>query len=306
MLPKFPNFKKIELSDKKDVENLTSRFPPYSDFNFTSLWAWDTNNERMISKLNENLVVRFTDYETCELFFSFLGNHKIEQTAREIINFANQTKVSPVLCFISEKIAKNLPNSDFSIEEDRDNFDYIFSTSQLSTFRGIKYKTKRHGVNKFLTLYPNAILKYEKSISPILREHIINLLQKWTVRKESNQETDNFGFESEEKALHRILQMGNKNLLIFTCFLNNNLVGFEIDEILLPKYAMSHFCKADISYNSVYDFLNENVAQYLETQNVALWNWEQDLGIENLRKSKMSYCPVNFFKKYKVSLIDNK
>ena len=72
MIPTFPNFKKLEISDKKEVEEYTSNFPPYSDFNFTSLWAWDTNEKRMISKLNGNLVVQFTDYITCEPFFSFL------------------------------------------------------------------------------------------------------------------------------------------------------------------------------------------------------------------------------------------
>ncbi len=52
MLPKFPNFKKIELSDRKDVENITSRFPPYSDFNFSSLWAWDLEGEMGLSILS--------------------------------------------------------------------------------------------------------------------------------------------------------------------------------------------------------------------------------------------------------------
>ncbi len=32
MIPKFPNFKKIELSDRADVEKFTLKYPPYSDF----------------------------------------------------------------------------------------------------------------------------------------------------------------------------------------------------------------------------------------------------------------------------------
>lgn len=306
MIPTFPNFKKLELTDKEEVEKFTSKFPPYSDFNFTSLWIWDTNGERMLSKLNENLVVCFTDYLTGKPVFSFLGTNKIEQTTQSIIDFAKKTKASSVLCFVPEEIAKNLSNSGFYVEEDRDNFDYIFSTSQLSTFRGIKYKTKRHEVNKFLTLYPNVVFKSENSINPILREHIINLLQKWTVKKESNREVENLGFEGENKALHKMLQMENKNLLIFTCFLNDNLIGFEIDELLLPKYAVAHFSKVDTLYRGINDFLNMKLSQYLKNKGAEFCNWEQDLGIENLRKSKMSYCPVNFLKKYKVSLIINK
>lgn len=303
MIPQFPNFKKLELTDKEDVEKFTSKFPPYSDFNFTSLWIWDTNGERMLSKLNENLVVCLTDYLTDELVFSFLGTNKIEHTTQSIIDFTKKTKASPVLCFIPEEIVKNLSNSDFSVEEDRDNFDYIFSTSQLSAFRGTKYKTKRHEVNKFLTLYPNVVFKSENLISPVLREQIISLLQKWTIKKKSNQEVDNLSFEGENKALRKMLEMENKNLRIFTCFLNGNLIGFEIDEILLSKYAVAHFSKVDTSYNGINDFLNMKLSQRLKNEGVEFCNWEQDLGIENLRKSKMSYVPMNFLKKYKVSLI---
>lgn len=41
MIPKFPEFKKLELSNKEEIENFTSKFPPYSDFNFVSMWCWD-------------------------------------------------------------------------------------------------------------------------------------------------------------------------------------------------------------------------------------------------------------------------
>ena len=64
MIPQFPEFKSLELSDKKDIESFTKRFPPYSDFNFVSMWSWDIKEEIRISQLNGNLVVRFTDYLT--------------------------------------------------------------------------------------------------------------------------------------------------------------------------------------------------------------------------------------------------
>lgn len=34
MLPEFPKMKSIELSDREDVEKITKKYPPYSDFNF--------------------------------------------------------------------------------------------------------------------------------------------------------------------------------------------------------------------------------------------------------------------------------
>jgi len=37
-LPLFPEFKKLELSDKEAVEKITHKFPSYSDFNFTKIF----------------------------------------------------------------------------------------------------------------------------------------------------------------------------------------------------------------------------------------------------------------------------
>lgn len=77
MIPKFPKFKHIELIDKEEIEKITQKFPPYSDFNFISMWSWDIKVEMIISKLNNNLVVRFTDYLTGYPFFSFLGDNMV-------------------------------------------------------------------------------------------------------------------------------------------------------------------------------------------------------------------------------------
>jgi len=303
MVPIFPNFKKIELTDEKDIKKFTSEFLPYSDFNFISMWSWDIKGEMCFSQLNGNLVVRFTDYINGDPFYSFLGNNKVNETAKTLIELSEKEGIRPVLELISEESIKKIDDKKFKIEEDRTHFDYIFSTSQLATFVGKKYKTKRNDINKLLTLYPDVVFKFENSISPTLREGIANLSQKWTVKKELNHEADNLSFENEKKALSKILQIESNNLLIFTCFLNNNLLGFEIDEILSNRHSIAHFSKVDTSYNGLNDLLNMRLSQHLKNEGVEFCNWEQDLGIENLKKSKMSYSPIKFFKKYKVSLI---
>src|SRR3989338_5939738 len=108
MIPKFPKFKKLELSDKKDIEKFTSKFPPYSDFNFVSMWSWDIKGEMRISILNENLVVRFTDYITGEPFFSFLGNNKVNETAEALIDLSKKEGLKPMLKLVPELVVQQL------------------------------------------------------------------------------------------------------------------------------------------------------------------------------------------------------
>ncbi len=106
MLPEFPNFKKLELTDKEDVEKITSKFPPYSDFNFISMWSWDTKGEMRISQLNNNFVVRFTDYLTGEPFYSFLGDNKVNETAEALLELSKKEKVMPKLQLLPEESIK--------------------------------------------------------------------------------------------------------------------------------------------------------------------------------------------------------
>jgi hypothetical protein len=259
----------------------------------------------MISKLNDNLIVRLTDYETNEPSFSFLGTNEPERTARELINFAEKFGISPILRFIPEESVAGLKNSNLLVEEDKDNFDYIFSVPKLAELQGIKFKEKRNSVNKFLREHPNATFELKELSSLAVREQILSVLRRWKNKKSLDNKP--FDFKNEELAIDRLLHTAKDHKLITSCvFLGDTMIGFSIDEILPFQYATSHFFKADNSFNGVYDFLNNKVAQYLATQNVTLWNWEQDLGLENLRKSKMSYNPVNFLLKYKVSLTYNK
>ena len=87
MIPDFPSFKNIELTDKEDVDRFTLEHQPYSDFNFISMWSWDIKEKMRISQLNGNLVVLFTDYITGESFCSFLGTHNVNETTEILLNY---------------------------------------------------------------------------------------------------------------------------------------------------------------------------------------------------------------------------
>src|SRR6185295_15686005 len=110
----------------------THQFPPYSDFNFVSMWSWDIKGDMRICQLHGNLVVRFTDYITGEPFYSFLGNHEVNDTARQLLELSKKEGFELALKLVPEESIKHLDNMTFHIVEDRDHFDYIFDTKSLS------------------------------------------------------------------------------------------------------------------------------------------------------------------------------
>ncbi len=89
MINKFPEFKKLELSDKVELEKITRQYLPYSDYHFTQMWIWDNHEPSMLSKLDGNIVIRHSDALTGESFYSFLGSNCLNSTIKTIFDFLN-------------------------------------------------------------------------------------------------------------------------------------------------------------------------------------------------------------------------
>lgn len=302
MIPTFPFFKKVSLDDESDIRGYTNKYKPYSDFNFTSLWSWDTQNERQVSDLNGNLVVYFTDYETNEPFLSFLGENYVNDTTLALINYSKEKKILPSLDLVGEESVRNLDTNKFLVELSEANTDYIFNVSKLAYLEGKKFKSKRNLSRNFL----NNNREVTFNCIPFKEQHCAEILFQLIKNWENNKirEGKSYTLIQEEMSIRRLFAatVSNNNLLLSTVSIDGVIVGFSIDEILLKGYAISHFIKADICYKGVYEFLNERIAEALQQYNVLYWNWEQDLGVESLKANKLSYRPIDFLKKYKITL----
>ena len=154
MIPQFPNFKNIELSDKEGVENITKQYPPYSDFNFTSMWSWDTEEKISLSELDGNLILKFIDYLDNKPFYSFIGNQNTRNIINLLLDLSKKEKLTPLLKLVPDYSVKNLKPNEFEIIEDRDNFDYIYEMSALYENKGGKFQRKRNIIKNFLKANP--------------------------------------------------------------------------------------------------------------------------------------------------------
>lgn len=293
MLPQYPQFKKLELGDRADIEKFTSQFPPYSDFNFTSMWCWDTLGLVRISELNNNLVVRFMDYLTGEPFYSFLGMNKVNETIEEIMKLSASEGLELKLRFISEEIIKDL-NTFYFISEDRSNFDYIYNVSDLYAYHGAEFETQRNLINRFSRKYS----KIEVSISILsyIEDDILSFNKKWERQKINAQNQEEL--KTESKSIARVFGLNNENLLGVCIFCSGELIAYAIDEILDSEYVICHFAKANSNFSGVYSFLMKENCKTLLSLGKKTLNYEQDLGLEGLRYAKNAFRPKKFLKKF--------
>lgn len=296
MVHQFPRFKKLELTDRPLIEAYIAPFPPYSDYNFTSLWSWNTKDQTELSELDGNLVVRFTDYITGEPFYSFIGLRPHKKTIRQLLNFIKSEGLAPTMRLLPEDSIRRLKRADFSLHEDPDNFDYILSIPDLTTFQGRHLRGKRNFVNRFRKLYRSTTSEIDITNSGTQKK-IQELFSIWTTQKK----LISGEAENEFVALWRLLHAAISSIHVITIgiFADNRLIGFSINEVVGQSYAILHFEKADTnSFIGVYPYVMQETARELAARGCRYLNYEQDLGLPGLKKAKESYHPCHVLKKY--------
>jgi hypothetical protein len=289
----------LAITDKCEVESFTEKFPPYSDFNFVSMWSWDTKGEMALSQLNGNLVVRFTDYITSEPFYSFIGTTDATATAQTLLEASAAQGLSPSLSLIPHETAVALTASAFTVTAQPQHMDYVLSAQRLMTFEGQALRKKRSHARRFLEDHPNADIQILDLCSPVIRHGLQTLFELWSER---NGAAGIASAEQESAALRRCLDSELRaHITAFGVFAKQSLIAFLALEDGGAGYGLCHFEKADTtSFPCVIPFLFQRAAHALYQQGIHFINIEQDLGIEGLRRSKQSYCPTHYLQKYSV------
>jgi len=291
MINEFPHFTKLTLNHKQLLTKFVSDFEPYSDYNFTSLYSWNTDNSTEVALLNNNLVVKIPSYLTGEPIYSMIGRNKIDQSLNYLLAITPQLNLVPevVINSINEKRY-------FNITEDIDNHDYIFKTESIIKLDGGNYKKKRNKIHKFKADFGLRIM-VSNTMSPTQSEiySLLKLFDQWA--EENNDKV--YDSKLEKIALDRLLQDSqNLNIIVTEIKLDNNIVGFSINELLPNGYAICHFEKAITIHENINSYISHRVALELEKHNIQYLNWEQDLGIAGLKQSKKSFVPHKYLKKY--------
>ncbi|MCX7026759.1 MAG: phosphatidylglycerol lysyltransferase domain-containing protein [Spirochaetes bacterium] len=176
----------------------------------------------------------------------------------------------------------------YIVQEDRDNFDYLYNRSDLAELSGKEYHKKRNLVNGFIN-------SYECVQEPLRKSNLGDahtVLDQW--REVKGYDGD---FKAAKESLDLFEELGMRGAIYY---IEGKPAGWCLGEPLAKGRMFAvHFEKAIDSYKGIYQFINQAFAQSLPvTYN--LINREQDLGNEGLRQAKMTYRPCGFVKKYRV------
>lgn len=296
MIPQFPDFKKLELTDRANITHITKNFEPYSDFNFTSMWSWDTTGTFEISRTGDILIVRFADYVTYKPFYSFIGTGDVTAVIDSIYKAFGDVPIK----LVPEAMMSDIDSQRYNVQEDADNYDYIYSTKLLAELVGKPFETKRNLISRFHRFTPEPRVDFHQLVRDEIEQKVYRLFSSWEHHKMTLDEQ--FEATHEFQAIQRLLESSAVHGLEICCLYSNiSLIGFNIFEQLDNTQTICHFAKTNQNFTGANDFLLHSLGRKLYERGSQFINYEQDLGIDTLRHSKLSFRPVNYLKKYVVS-----
>lgn len=178
----------------------------------------------------------------------------------------------------------------YVFEENRDAFDYIYLREDLANLSGKKYHGKRNHISAFSK-------KHNWSFKPITAENTEDVklcAEKWY--KENADREDKY-LRCEKQGVITILD--NMELLGVrggAVYVDGRVVAFTLGSRISDEIFDIHIEKALSDYAEGYTVINREFARTLTEYKYI--NREDDMGLEGLRKAKLSYKPHILLKKY--------
>lgn len=221
-----------------------------------------------------------------------MGNADIKSLLEKLKQLGLNTVLGATKDFV-ELLEKN--NIDCAVKEDRAHFDYIYLAQKLATLSGKKLHSKRNHINKFKSLYNYSYRDLKDNI-----EDAMSINNQWCAQNGVCKENS----VVNEKCAVKILfgnydTLGVKGIVMY---INDKPVAYTAGTALFEGSDMfiTHFEKAIDGYEGAYAMINYLFANELSEKYMYI-NREDDMGIEGLRKAKLSYYPDILLEKYTVT-----
>lgn len=293
--PTFPGFKPFELSDKAEVEAITHQFPPYSDFDFASLWAWDVRNEMAWAVFDDALVIRFADYITGAPFLTFIGGRDPNAVAESVLGLSVKNGWGGTLKLVPSCCAALLDRGRFKVEASTDHRDYLYDLEKHRDLSGERLKGQRNRANKFARSYPHHLARWLDIEDEADRANLMSLWDRWA----ENRGTD---IPGEAAAFGRLLEArASFDLRVVGLLVYESVVAFNLVVLMPSGYCNSLYSKADKTFVGSNAMLTRESARLLLGIGCLIENWQQDLGLPGLRAAKRHFAPDGYLVKCNVS-----
>lgn len=295
------NFQPIELKDKKTIDAcLAKNYYQSCDFCFGNLYAWNVRYKTLYAVVNETLFLRFKESDGKIYYMMPVGKMPIDKAFDLIISDALESnhpfRMKGISRVMWHKIEEAMPGR-FRYVHERANDEYIYSTEKLIKLSGKKLQSKRNHINRFKGDYPD--WQYFPLTEPAEVAECMRMLDEW---EDLNEEKANKNFRFDYLATRTMLdKFFELELCGGAIRTSGKIVAFSIGEPVTDDTFVVHVEKAYGDLNGAYSIINQQFVEHCAADYKYV-NREEDMGLENLRKAKLSYQPDILLEEGTVSL----
>jgi hypothetical protein len=286
------NFRQVKIEDINLFNSALSKENIGWEYDFATLFSWNSDEKMQIAE-NDGYFCIYNFFGDKLVFMPpyLLDKSKFLTAIDDIINEGDKFGINYTIRGLSKEQAEML-NGKYNLTTDRNEYDYIYKASDLKYLQGKAFHSKRNFITRFQKSYDYQIKEYDESDF----QSVLALVDEWNYS--SSRETMSYERRAIERALKFYKELGLKVFLLKD---NDTLVAFSISHISPNGVAHTMFEKANTNYVGAYQAVNNFSANKFFNDNY-LVNRQEDMGIEGLRKAKLSYSPTIILEKYKIEV----
>ena len=296
------NFNAVTMEDKTWVGSLLAAEPAMAcEYNFATMYLWGDMFNRRIARCGDRLVMRLLEGEDVCYVYP-VGSGPLAPALEEMEADARANGAPLRLICVPQVFRDNLEQEfpgRFSFESDRKAFDYLYAVDKLADLKGKKMHAKRNHINRFNENYPDWMFE---PLTEANRGECLAMAGEWLARRENEageEEMQQLRHESGaiRDALAQFEDLGLEGGLIRA---EGRVVAFAVASRLGTDCCDIHFEKAFDDIQGAYSAINRELARHIRAKHPEV-NWinrEDDMGLEGLRKAKLSYHPDILLEKF--------
>ena len=281
-------FRPVTASDAELLRSFTQESKCMNcDLNVANLCSWQFLYHTEYAVVEGFLVLRFV-LDGHVTYMKPIGKgdlrHVLELLIADARTLGDTFRMACVCPCAQGMMDESMPGA-FTYTINRDKSDYLYLREKLVTLAGKKLQPKRNHISKFKRTYPN----YEyRPLTPDLVPDCIRLGEEWCQTNDSCMQR---AMQAEQKMIAYALQhIDELHIIGGTLFVEGRMVAFTFGARINSEAFDVCVEKADTAYEGAYAMINNEFVSLLP-EDITYINREEDLGLEGLRKAKMSYHP---------------
>lgn len=267
-----------------------------SDASFANIYLLRNKYSTKISRYKDFIIRKYSGKGArCGYTFP-LGKGDVAKALAEIEKDAKECGERLQFAFVTEEqkeVLENAMPARFCYSSDAGDSDYIYLRSELASLSGKAFHKKKNHFSKFVRTYPD-YKYYEIGACNIYDAQ--KVADAWYYEHLQDEDASQLAeYKAIKEALENFEELG---LIGGIIYVNDSPCAMTIASKINENTVDVHFEKAvgEYALNGGYAAVNKLFSEKLD--GVTWLNREEDIGIEGLRKAKLSYRPKIMLKKY--------